>query len=557
MHTAVWQAYKCDNTQMKNSCKTNQCLRNNRGKALYFPESLLRSEAEKMRQDPNLGLRKPWVFGDIWKDAFKFVGTPLKGVTVYGVVRFERPAGRAGRLEFHALPGGYEYKPMEVYVNFANKRLGGGVLGRGWVQEEIATFESNIVVLCHWLASHRVPALENLDACPRLLSMQHLFYVHPKYFGDGSKVLLSDYNFKHKTIDSIITEEVVECFWLCVAAPNITGLSSRPGAKIFLQFVCSMYMAFYQALGAQVPGIKRIINTGNIGAGAFGHRSPVVVYLQAWVALKVTVHLGVDAILNYYTYDDKTRALVGVLVSNNSAWPNGETWTNLNLFDFCAFLASLHAYVGSGWTRWTTPEEAVSLAHRLLSWQKTWEASIPRSTSGSASSASPGAYGASPSASPTGGSQTSDMSCLECTSSTGESSCSLSATGLGNGVRNCAEGQRLKCGQCTDKLIGHVCAETATSFSVCLPPCRQCGSRSKGSLCRKRGETAVCYERPIACAKCTPEKIGRPCVGRNGRTVEKGGGFLRCLLPCRLCNEKHKNSQRPCQARMGRTSCKA
>ena len=43
--------------------------------------------------------------------------------------------------------GGYRYEPLGAYVNFAAKALGGGVLGHGFVQEERATFESNLLPL--------------------------------------------------------------------------------------------------------------------------------------------------------------------------------------------------------------------------------------------------------------------------------------------------------------------------------------------------------------------------------------------------------------------------
>ena len=80
--------------------------------------------------------------------------------------------------------GEYDYVEGGAYVNFAAQQLGGGVLGQGFVQEEVGTFESNLLPLLYDGSLH----LNNdLRREPAVLSVLRLFRLKARFYGSRGR----------------------------------------------------------------------------------------------------------------------------------------------------------------------------------------------------------------------------------------------------------------------------------------------------------------------------------------------------------------------------------
>jgi hypothetical protein len=186
--------------------------------------------------------------------------------------------------------------------------------------------------------------------------MQHLFYVNGFYGRTGANDLINQYK-NGKPLNKLIRRDGpkpaigaarqpsgIECFWLCIAAPDLKNEEAWLDKEVFAKFICSIFCGFFQGFSMKHTPV---INTGNIGAGTFGHEVPVVMYLQAWVLNKVATQLQIyDLKLNYFTFDEAPTAFFAGLQKINNLWPQGEAFLLFDFDKFCQFLAELHNTIG-------------------------------------------------------------------------------------------------------------------------------------------------------------------------------------------------------------------
>ena len=107
-----------------------------------------------------------------WCMGVRFIPIEDNTVTIYG----ERPIPQghaAKKLDLKITREGYDYSLGQAYVNFANERLGGGVLNHGFVQEEIGTFESNLLPV---LSENPQLKETHLGSSPKVLSVLRFFW---------------------------------------------------------------------------------------------------------------------------------------------------------------------------------------------------------------------------------------------------------------------------------------------------------------------------------------------------------------------------------------------
>ena len=226
----------------------------------------------------------------------------------------------------------YGYDENGMYVCFANRRIGGGIAGsHGFVQEEIAVFESNQFPLQIYWRKYRDPQraqieLGKLDEIPAILKVKHLFNVRKpsKYYITNSGPYRGKINWNRYRTDlenevAITPDKFIEVippreiFWLNMAAVKINGMSKANPLnprEVLIKMLRVAYRAFKDAIGVLLAyGLPCVIHTGNWGAGAFGHDVRVAFTIQRMAAWWVKTEFpNVDIKLIYYTYDSDTFA---------------------------------------------------------------------------------------------------------------------------------------------------------------------------------------------------------------------------------------------------------
>jgi hypothetical protein len=241
--------------------------------------------------------------------------------------------------------GGYRYEPDEAYVNFAAKKLGGGVLEKGFVQEEIGTFESNLLPLLYDKASwlQGLVKRRDLSLFPVVLRMMHLFDLKmPDYYGrDGRRALLLFQ--KPDDIDAWAPPPrlATRIYWVSMAAVNLHRMPTLTSflSESFRQMLCCAEDAFEQtALLLQEAGKRAVaIRTGNWGAGAFYHKVPAVCVLQLAAAARASRRAGPIKLV-YYAYEERYAVLLHAMepeLSSTRLWNLADT-------DLVPLLVELH-----------------------------------------------------------------------------------------------------------------------------------------------------------------------------------------------------------------------
>lgn len=107
--------------------------------------------------DERLSASKRWLFGlyvDYWgrlleacgpSDGRLLVDTLYRTRYLSGQRYLKRPP-LAQPDTVTLVDGYYQFRPHEIYINFANSRLGGGVFTRGFVQEEMITAQTSFLL---------------------------------------------------------------------------------------------------------------------------------------------------------------------------------------------------------------------------------------------------------------------------------------------------------------------------------------------------------------------------------------------------------------------------
>ena len=158
---------------------------------------------------------------ELWRNGVGPGAIEKNRVAMFGA-RPPRPFPRGGSVS--VVDGGYRYSEGGAYVNFGAKTLGGGVLGRVFVQEEICTFESNLLLLFH--ANYvRGNALLNgvvstdLSMQPQSLGTQKLFRLKASFYGHEGREKLHKVD-PHDVGAWCQNQERRSIYWVCMAAAN-------------------------------------------------------------------------------------------------------------------------------------------------------------------------------------------------------------------------------------------------------------------------------------------------------------------------------------------------
>lgn len=169
-----------------------------------------------------------------------------------------------------------------LQVDFANKYLGGGVLGHGCVQEEIR-FVINPELLVSKLFTE---ALKPQEALVMMGSEQF-----SEYSGYASSFTFAG-DFEDETPRDASGRR--ECYIVAIDALHFVQSIHQYREELMLRELNKAYVGYYHPLSTPAPGVA----TGNWGCGAFGGDAKLKAMLQLMVCCVLSRPLV------YYTFGD-------------------------------------------------------------------------------------------------------------------------------------------------------------------------------------------------------------------------------------------------------------
>jgi len=219
----------------------------------------------------------------------------------------------------------YDYNnthPHQFWVDFANKKLGGGVFDTGFLQEETMFLETPELANAAALGSlltrtgragplHGSPTPLIFVGANRVMNIDSKWMVEHHTPGSQQR---EDENWRSKDVSvGVVLQHDVPL----KTAQNINVLSmaapylpDTPGGKADLPVVWDLFNTFdagFTLATTAYPGKPILINTGRIGAGGF-HNSPVVVnVMQQLAAIVVSQQIGSPVNLKFWGYQNTPK----------------------------------------------------------------------------------------------------------------------------------------------------------------------------------------------------------------------------------------------------------
>ncbi len=199
--------------------------------------------------------------------------------------------------EIEYTSGYYDYigSPLEhiksFFVNFANKYLGGGVLGKGFVQEEIMMLQTpDMFTALFHRPGHRTrvagegalqgsPAPLIFNGVHRVLEIDNCLYGHGLY--NTTPLEIEKQNLVR------VLENAVEFNSLAIAAPILRD--KTPELQFHLNTICdiinTVYAGFFLAIMSAANESKGcFIGSGLFGCGAFNNNPILVICIKILIA---------------------------------------------------------------------------------------------------------------------------------------------------------------------------------------------------------------------------------------------------------------------------------
>lgn len=246
-------------------------------------------------------LRRIWLKKAVGTEV-SFYRCPYKSLTL----DFNRPFVVPDSLVY--CPGNYYYREGESYINFASTQLGGGVLRRGFVQEEfIFCMSSALPYLArHKWSNERAWATINEREGSIITRMSLIANIHPSLYGRAIDKKYSDD--KVKPFDTPITINFVAMPAVKFASPGSASYDKKR-IQSMVNRSYSSYCGAFDVHNSLTPGKPFVLNSGMWGCGAYNNDPYVILIVQtiAW-ALFCETHPSAIVTMNYYT-SDKAEAI--------------------------------------------------------------------------------------------------------------------------------------------------------------------------------------------------------------------------------------------------------
>lgn len=229
-------------------------------------------------------------------------------------------------LNHSVIPDAFDIRKNNLVLNFGNRRLGGGTLYHGNVQEEQITMWSSLLpflINSNGWGGLPGPLKKSLADNPYVIRMNK--------FGNWSREIYGGNGVLNANLSDFIAEnmikfdEPVEFDWLCAAWPRLSNSDGRDYKTI--NMLIKMFITTYKVF---VTGLKfanldengniRIL-IGSMGCGAFNHCVHIaysILILSLYCAVVNSSLSNLEVV--YYTYDKNmfdvlngTDGAVGVL----------------------------------------------------------------------------------------------------------------------------------------------------------------------------------------------------------------------------------------------------
>lgn len=211
----------------------------------------------------------------------------------------------------------FTFKSDEAFADFANRFIGGGVLGHGFVQEEIMLMQSNFLP---WVAEIQKTFGENkgLSWCPNISLTNLDKEPHTIYFGLPWAWTSKAYgHVPDSPEDFLVPTSPRKDFYAMAMAAKDYGIGEKYTLNDIEQMTLTATLAFYEAmlaLNADNHPLK--LTTGNWGAGAFNNSLSMAYGMQrlaiqaAYTLFKQAKSKDPGMHFQYDTFDQKSEVVV-------------------------------------------------------------------------------------------------------------------------------------------------------------------------------------------------------------------------------------------------------
>lgn len=275
---------------------------------------------ERLKEHYEKGKLVPSISYIPFKNAKKSSFTPVKNhFSIIGVWKTMEKHG--SYQEIRPTGFSYENKDDQVFIDFANKRFGGSILGGGWVQEEASIAGMSIFPYINDLRN----ALENDIGDNPTIIETNVYFSPAEKISSGEK-LVNKWNERGTHVDLgwvFDKQPGTKIFWLTMVAFALYENEKIPPLTKFKRMNERVHQAFEFAIRYLISkGIKEIvINTGNWGAGAFKWSKKVVYEMQTKVFryLKMRFALlfpNISIKLVYFSFNKNDRNEIQTIRDN-------------------------------------------------------------------------------------------------------------------------------------------------------------------------------------------------------------------------------------------------
>jgi hypothetical protein len=187
-----------------------------------------------------------------------------------------------------------------IWVDFANMKLGGGVFGDGFVQEEVMCLEMpDLANAAATGMTTRGPGAGVLAGDPKPLLFEGVHRVMSVEGVYGEKWADASYDQLKKDDHDLKAAQKLDV--LAMAAPDLAHSKKKYNDPDTIKDLFNTFEAGFRLAKKEAGGKTVLVNTGRIGTGAFDNSPAVVYVLQCLAAQDVG---GID--LRFWGYDDAT-----------------------------------------------------------------------------------------------------------------------------------------------------------------------------------------------------------------------------------------------------------
>ena len=212
-------------------------------------------------------------------------------------------------LSCNLLPSPYFLMENSLVLNHGADHLGGGVLHKGFVQEEIKTISSTLLgafIACDGWDNLPSPMKQSLIRDPFVIRMEQFVDI-PNLYATGGVLMAANNDIADQSIKRL--PNPVKFDWLCMAFKRLKYTDGREYTfDLLKQMFVTSYKVFTIGIENALCDANGDINIliGNIGCGAFNHCIHVTYTIVILGLYCATLQFNKKINTYYCAYDDAT-----------------------------------------------------------------------------------------------------------------------------------------------------------------------------------------------------------------------------------------------------------